>query len=438
MIDLTEDQEVPQVLKDWLNETDFRWLDEIVVDTLPSGAFGRRHADVIVRLDAIYKKACLEFPELDLSWAVVDSLLARVPDGQLVYFTPYDGALSSAWGGPLEEVVAAAALGRAGRVDALVVAAELLTTGLCGVFNGDGRTVEESCEFLISIACHTGASGGLRFEDIPNKGRRSRTNHRLAWLTNAKLPLAERRQAMKALDLDELELLLVARAVGVEELPVAEDQLLAIKASLALLEQRFVENDVSPSSSESFIECDDLWDWYDSEGASVHSTVLISAHVAPLLEAAAAVPADVTDAVAELRRDHPWAHWWSLYYNWYYSDCWPPGSLPNQIQSRLYGGKIACGWPCSYCSTHVGNADQSRGRRHFEFIGPDLSRGVANAAKFWEVWAEGSTLYTRFGKIGARGQTTLKDFPTSAAADAAKEKAIAEKLKKGYSEKQVD
>jgi GTPase Era involved in 16S rRNA processing len=37
-------------------------------------------------------------------------------------------------------------------------------------------------------------------------------------------------------------------------------------------------------------------------------------------------------------------------------------------------------------------------RRYFEF-----SEGTSN--KFWEVWVEGNKVLTRYGKIGANGQT---------------------------------
>jgi len=40
----------------------------------------------------------------------------------------------------------------------------------------------------------------------------------------------------------------------------------------------------------------------------------------------------------------------------------------------------------------------------------------------------------RFGKIGTNGQTTVKEFPDTGAAEQARDKAIAEKTRKGYVE----
>jgi len=65
--------------------------------------------------------------------------------------------------------------------------------------------------------------------------------------------------------------------------------------------------------------------------------------------------------------------------------------------------------------------------RRFEF-----SEGTSN--KFWEVETRGKELRVRFGKIGANGQTTLKELASPAAAEAEMAKLIAEKTKKGYAE----
>lgn len=73
-------------------------------------------------------------------------------------------------------------------------------------------------------------------------------------------------------------------------------------------------------------------------------------------------------------------------------------------------------------------------KRYFEFQGEDTRRGTSSSSKFWEVWVEDSTLYTRFGKIGAQGQTTLKEFAETALAYKAEDHAIASKIKKGYLE----
>lgn len=72
-------------------------------------------------------------------------------------------------------------------------------------------------------------------------------------------------------------------------------------------------------------------------------------------------------------------------------------------------------------------------KRYFEFIGSDGKTDVDHS-KFWEIWVDGTILRSRYGKIGANGQTTLKEFGSVEEAEAAQAKAIIEKTKKGYTE----
>jgi len=65
--------------------------------------------------------------------------------------------------------------------------------------------------------------------------------------------------------------------------------------------------------------------------------------------------------------------------------------------------------------------------RRFEF-----SEGSSN--KFWTVWVEGTQLMTKYGKIGASGSQTVKDFGTAEKVQKEYDKIVAEKTKKGYEE----
>ena len=68
------------------------------------------------------------------------------------------------------------------------------------------------------------------------------------------------------------------------------------------------------------------------------------------------------------------------------------------------------------------------GARYFEFI-------EGTSSKFWEIRCDGTTFYTRYGKIGTDGQMTQKDFDSPEKTQAEANKLIAEKTKKGYEEK---
>ena len=67
-------------------------------------------------------------------------------------------------------------------------------------------------------------------------------------------------------------------------------------------------------------------------------------------------------------------------------------------------------------------------RRYFEFV-------EGTSSKFWEVWVEGNELRTRYGKIGAAGQTTVKDEGSAEGAQKLHDKLVREKTGKGYAEK---
>lgn len=58
----------------------------------------------------------------------------------------------------------------------------------------------------------------------------------------------------------------------------------------------------------------------------------------------------------------------------------------------------------------------------------------AGSAKFWEVRQNGTELNIRYGRLGAAGQAQVKSFDSAAAAAAAADKLVAEKLRKGYTE----
>ncbi|MEV0901332.1 DUF4132 domain-containing protein [Actinoplanes sp. NPDC049802] len=65
--------------------------------------------------------------------------------------------------------------------------------------------------------------------------------------------------------------------------------------------------------------------------------------------------------------------------------------------------------------------------RSFEFV-------AGTSAKFWEIERDGCDVTVRFGRVGARGQTSVKTLADEQAAAAHETKLISEKLRKGYAE----
>jgi len=54
--------------------------------------------------------------------------------------------------------------------------------------------------------------------------------------------------------------------------------------------------------------------------------------------------------------------------------------------------------------------------------------------KFWEISCTDNSMTVHYGKIGATGQTKIKDFESSSVAATEEQKAITKKLKEGYIE----
>ena len=66
-------------------------------------------------------------------------------------------------------------------------------------------------------------------------------------------------------------------------------------------------------------------------------------------------------------------------------------------------------------------------KRMFVFV-----EGTSN--KFWEIWVEGTSVHTRYGKRGSAGQRTVKGEGSAAAATKLYDKLVHEKTRKGYVE----
>ncbi|MEI7893546.1 MAG: WGR domain-containing protein [Myxococcales bacterium] len=71
---------------------------------------------------------------------------------------------------------------------------------------------------------------------------------------------------------------------------------------------------------------------------------------------------------------------------------------------------------------------KTAGARTFEFV-------EGSSSKFWEIRREDCAVFTRYGRIGAAGQETMKDFDSPEKAAKEYDKLLAEKQKKGYVEK---
>ena len=58
----------------------------------------------------------------------------------------------------------------------------------------------------------------------------------------------------------------------------------------------------------------------------------------------------------------------------------------------------------------------------------------SEASKFWEIATDQQRLIIRSGRVGAKGQTIVKRYPSKEAAEKEKQKLLKERMEKGYRE----
>lgn len=167
---MSEDALKVAVLESWLVQSDLSWLEEVACSSIPENGLGRRAADQMLQLHALYQAIRTEFPNMKVSRAMLVAVLG--PDSardfpQVIQNGPLrEGNSFSSWFGSPEEVMGAAALGREGSLEAVLVAGDLLCHGF-NVFGGDERALIEGYRhFLPAIASYTSATIGARFADI--------------------------------------------------------------------------------------------------------------------------------------------------------------------------------------------------------------------------------------------------------------------------------
>ncbi len=96
-------------------------------------------------------------------------------------------------------------------------------------------------------------------------------------------------------------------------------------------------------------------------------------------------------------------------------DQWPADAVAMPVESPEPAGSPAAGAPAAGTT------------RRLEFVG-------GSSSKFWQIIVDGARHRVTYGKIGTDGQSKEKTFADPAAAEAAAEKLVAAKLRKGYQE----
>jgi hypothetical protein len=317
-----EDELEPPAFVAWLESTDFEWLEKIVFDEIPLGGLGRRQADLMMRLAAVYRAAREEFPSMSFSWEINCCLVNLVPDDSAMEMGEESGA---SWRRELPQVVAAAALGRAGKLSTVLVAVDLLSNGYLE-FSGDGQSLLVGYSFPASVASYTAAAVvGTRLHDVPvgpgwwyfgDEGESVEPTQPdpFTWIANKALSVGERRDAIGGLNGFgvagwgwQLRVLLAARASNVEEEFLDEQDRQEAYRLLELFEAD-LRNAISGDDFQRVCRAS-----FDDWGLEVAlRAALFARHVDDLLDEAQGVPVDDSHRVAALHERHRWIHTWGF------------------------------------------------------------------------------------------------------------------------------
>jgi len=333
----TDDLEVA-VLADWLNNTDFGWLENVAYMGLSDGQVGRREADQMLRLYALYQSIRQEFPNIKPSKQMVDTFMH--PDSDLYarfFCSPLSAACEMGRSGcyiGTSDVIAAAHLGGHGDLQAVLVACDLLCHGY-DVFGGDGRPlIDEYRYFLPAVASYTSSAVSAPLASIEPgpgwwdaDGRRNlpAKPNRLTRALNRTLD-EHRRRALVGRDRVEQEspefFAPVARVLGMdltfltpEELASAEDEIEIYVADLQMEDP--------PEYPEVTVE-------FVLE--PMHLAYTIGKHLGHLLEVADGLLYSDADAAARMDGERTWLSDWSEE-SWRRADSWPEGLLREAIES---------------------------------------------------------------------------------------------------------
>ncbi|MBA3397522.1 MAG: WGR domain-containing protein [Deltaproteobacteria bacterium] len=96
--------------------------------------------------------------------------------------------------------------------------------------------------------------------------------------------------------------------------------------------------------------------------------------------------------------------------------------------SKTNGAAKSNSAAASSTTSSSSSASGKPGAMYFELVD-------GTSSKFWEILVDGTSVKTRYGKIGANGQQTVKDFATKPEAMKELGRLIHEKMNKGYTEK---
>ena len=324
-------------LEAWLASEDFGWLDDVTCSALPEGSLGRAEADQILRVDALYQAIRRRFPNMAPSMEVLDAFMNADSDlYSEYYFEPLSASCELGrigWYGSIEDVIAAAALGKQGSLSAVLVACDLLSHRY-DYYGGDSRPLVEGYRyFLPAIASY--ASGPLvqGFTVIERgPGWWNSDGH---W--NSPSPPNPLTRALNRALPSEVRKNLVGPVESGDQCSV--DSFVAVATPLGL-DVSFLSADAQQQAWQSgeiaallnFLAHpnDDDTDWAEGLLSFLHLALVIGMNLDGLLQEAGGKSASDRDLRSRVSTEHRWIDDWDRE-SWRYIDCWPESQLRDAV-----------------------------------------------------------------------------------------------------------
>lgn len=339
------------ILKSFLRDTDFSYLEELTFPTIPDGGVGRAVADQMLRWHGLYRAIRSEFPNMPFH----EGTLNAIWDEDFIYDSPcYQGPLMggpeyavSGWYGGPDETVAAAFLGQQGHLEAVIVTGIILCHSYT-FYSGDGRPLIDGYQYLLpAVASYTSVASGTRFSELDIPPGWYDSEH---YGPNLILPNPLTRVLNPKLSEDQRRLWISSKMPKLHSRPNEEAWVVDVGTVGAMLKWDFSfltpdELREVEAENRSFIEylCDPEFDPQELPVSvdTYFTAYLVATYTERLMNDALNCPPTYPESLQVLSAQHPWISEWARE-SWRDVTSWPAGSFKDALMSS--GAERTSGW----------------------------------------------------------------------------------------------
>jgi hypothetical protein len=317
-------------LESWLANSSGSVLEDVSCEEIPPGFVGHGIATAALRNREIYRRARQAFPNGPWTKGAVTAWIGE-----------QDEVSSWRWLGDdtLDEVVAAAVLGRQGDLDAVLLDGDLASHNYDFFSGGEGTARPDAYTRLLpSVASYTSARSEIALAGV-DRGPgwwdwQDHYNTPTAPVTLARALgedlTTERRRALVGVHGAESagagEFIAVARALEMDTSFLAADIVAAGEAWVDAVLGEISRPDIDGEAL----------DRLDMHLEGIHTICTVAANIDRLLADTRGLAYDDTQALDRVRQEHRWIYDWEANnIRWRYASSWPAGPFRDAIAQSL-------------------------------------------------------------------------------------------------------